>query len=94
MSTGDWSELRLLVALLLVVQLVSVLLAWSLNPFGQLSETSYALVLAADLVAFSTISYLVRTREDGRGGRGPFVMAGAGAVLLFMLLALFAQGTI
>ena len=94
MSPSEWGKLRTLVALLLILQLVSVLLAWSLDPVCQQSETSFALLLAADLVAFSVVSYLARTSNQGIGGRGPFVLAGSVAVLLFMLLALFAQGSI
>ena len=94
MSAGEWSKLRLLVALLLVFQLVSVLLAWSLNPIGQQGEASFPLLLAADLVAFSVVSYLVRTVSREGGARGPFVLAGSATVLLFMLLALFSQGSI
>ena len=94
MNGVEWGKLRLLVALLLVLQLVSVLLVWSLNPIGQQSEASFALLLAADLVAFSIVSYLVRTRNNDGGAKGAFVLAGSAAVLLFMLLALFSQGSI
>ena len=94
MSSGEWSKVRLLVTLLLVLQAVAVLLAWSLDPIGQQDETSFALLLAGDLVAFSVVSYLARTWNGDSGGRGPFVLAGAAAVLLFMLLALFTQGQV
>ena len=90
MSSDEWGGLRVLVALLLVLQLVSVLLVWSLNPVGQKSQTSFALLLAADLVAFSIVSHTARTWNRGSCVKGPFVLAGSGAVLLFMLLALIA----
>ena len=94
MSSSEWGSLRLFVALLLLLQLVSVLLAWSLNPIGRQSETSFALLLAADLIAFSIVSYLARTHNQEGGTRGPVVLAGSTAVLFFMLLALFSQGSI
>ena len=94
MSPSEWGSLRVFVALLLLLQLVSVLLAWSLNPIGGQSENSFALLLAADLIAFSIVSYLARTNNQEGGARGPVVLAGSAAVLFFMLLALFAQGSI
>lgn len=88
MNGEEWSRLRLLVATLLAFQLVSVVLMWSLNPTGQQSEGSFALLLAADLVAFSIVSYVARLRDIGGGIRGPFVLLGSAVVLLFMLLAI------
>ena len=87
MSTDEWRGLKTLVALLLAFQLVSVLLMWSLNPLSQRSQGSFALLLAADLVAFSIISYVNRLRNFA-GVRGPFVLLGSAMVQLFMLLAM------
>lgn len=91
MSPEEWSKVRTLVVLLLVLQAVSVVLMWSLNPVGQRSETSFALLLAADLVAFSSVSYLGRRENLGGKIRGEFVLAGSAVVLLFVLLALAVQ---
>lgn len=88
LNANEWSGVRNLVAFLLVLQLVSVVLMWTLNPIGQRSEASFALLLAADLVAFSIISYVSRVRALGRGIREPFVLVGSAAVFLFTLLAL------
>lgn len=85
MSPKEWSGIRLLVAFLLVFQLVSVVLMWSLNPIDQRSEAAFALLLASDLVAFSIIAYVARLRN--LGVRGAFVLMGSAAVLLLMFLA-------
>ena len=90
LNPEEWSKVRTLVILLLVLQAVSVLLMWSLNPKGQRSETSFALLLAADLVSFSSISYLTRVENLGGRIRGALVLAGSAVVLLFMLFALIA----
>ena len=88
MSAKEWQTVRLMVALLLVLQLVSVVLMWSLNPIGQRSEASFALLLAADLVSFSMVSYMARGRDLEGGVRGSYVLMGAAATLLFMFLAI------
>ena len=88
MSPEEWSRVRTLVVLLVILQAVSVFLMWSLNPTGQRTQTSFALLLAADLVAFSSVSYLGRIGDMGGKVRGALLLAGSAAVLLFMLLAL------
>jgi uncharacterized membrane protein YozB (DUF420 family) len=84
--TGYLGQLRTLVVLLLTLQCVSVVLAWSLNPVSQRSQTAYALLLAADLVGFSLVSYISRVGNRGETVRGAFVLAGSAAVLFFMFL--------
>ncbi len=88
MNDEEWGRRKLLVVLLLVLQLVSVLLMWALNPVGQQSQASFALLLASDLVAFSIVSYVARRGSMGEGVRGYYVMAGSAAVFLFVFLAL------
>lgn len=88
MNAADWGRVQLLVALLLVFQLVTVVLMWSLNPIGQVSQGSFALLLAADLLAFSMVSYVARIRNLERNLRGYLILVGSAAVLLVMFLAL------
>ena len=87
MSDG-WGSVKMLVFFLLALQAVSVVLMWSLDPVGQRSQASFALLLAADLVSFSIISYLARSRIVGGGVRRSFVLMGSAATLLFMFLAM------
>ena len=86
MRTSYWGQLRTLLVFLLILQCVSVVLAWSLNPVSQRGQTAFALLLAADLVAFSLVSYVRRVENRGETARGSFVLAGSVAVLFFMLL--------
>jgi len=75
-----------IVALLILLEILSVYFLWTLNPVGSTAESSFAVFLATDLVAFFMMSYLVRSimRYD-RFGRLP-VMAGA----FFILILVFA----
>lgn len=88
MKEDGWARLRLLVALLLIFQLVSVVLMWTLNPLSLRSEASFALLLASDLVAFSVISYAARLRNTGGSVRESMVLVGSAAILLLMFLAI------
>lgn len=90
MNPGEWSWLKILVISLLVLQLVSVVLVWSLNPLGQPSQTVFALLLSANLVAFATNSYLNRTWNSGGLVRTWLLALGSVLVLFFMFAVLFA----
>ncbi len=78
----------MLVVLLLILQLVSVVLVWLLDPVSQRSQTAFSLLLAADLVAFSVVSYIRRVGNRGERVSGAFILAGSGMVLFFMFLVL------
>lgn len=87
-SEGEWGKVRTLVLLLLLLQLVVVVFAWLLNPTAQKSQTAYAFLLAADLVAFSMVSYIGRVFNRGDGVRGGYVLVGCAAALGFVFLVL------
>ena len=72
------------VSLLLLFELVSVFFLWTFNAVGPDAESTFALLLAADLVSFAMISYVYRVlnRED-RFGRLPLL---AGCVFICVLL--------
>lgn len=75
-----------IVALLLLLELLSVYFLWVLNPVGPGTEDAFALYLAADLVSFAMISYVYRAlKEDDRFGRAPLI-AGCCFVLVLLLL--------
>ncbi len=74
-----------IVALLLIIAALSVFVLWTVNPVGSGSETTFAVYLAIDLIAFALISY-VRRRVGSDGGIGRvFVIAGC----CFMLFLVF-----
>ncbi len=91
MSAGNWKWLRTFVIVLLALQLVAVLLAWVISPVGQQSEARFALLIAADLVAFTMVSYAARHGIEGEGVSERLLLAGSGAVMLFMVMVLVAQ---
>ena len=73
-----------LVALLVLLEILSVYFLWTLNPVDGTAETSFAVYLAVDLVAFFMISYLVRSiMEHDRFGRIPII---AGALFIVILV--------
>jgi len=78
-----------IVALLVLLELLSVYFLWILNPVGVTLESSFAVYLAVDLVAFVMISYVVRSimRKD-RFGRLPRI-SGALFIVLLVVAGLF-----
>lgn len=75
-----------IVALLVLLELISVSFIWMLNPLTGEGETTFAIFLALDLVAFAMISYTYGTKRRGETiSRGPLI-----AGCCFMLLLLFA----
>ena len=72
-----------IVALLVLLELLSVYFLWILNPVGSATEPSFAIFLAADLVAFAMISYMVRSiMSRDRFGRIPLIVGGIFIVAL------------
>ena len=75
-----------IVALLLLLELLSVYFLWELNPIGPGAEDAFAVYLAADLVSFAMISYIYRgLKTDDRFGRAPLI-AGCCFVVILLLL--------
>ena len=73
-----------IVALLVLLEILSVYFLWILNPIGGAAESSFAVYLAVDLVAFFMISYLVRSiMEHDQFRRSPII---AGALFIGVLL--------
>jgi hypothetical protein len=75
-----------IVALLVLLELVSVSFVWTLNPVSGQGETTFALFLALDLVAFAMISYVYRVNKRGDGVNRVALLSGC----CFALLLLFA----
>lgn len=82
-----WIATRI-VALLLLLETVSVWFLWTFDSVGSAGESSFALFLAADLVSFAIISYIYRLlKRDGRFGMWP-ILAGCAFILALFLAAL------
>lgn len=76
------------VALLLLLEAISVWFLWTFTSVGTAGETSFALFLAADLVSFAMISYTFRTlKEESKFGRWP-LLAGCAFICALFFAAL------
>jgi tryptophan-rich sensory protein len=91
MKSGDPGSSRLfmeniaerVVALLLLVEAISVFLLWNLDPLTSQGQDAFALYLAVDLVAFAMMSYLYR--ELSSEGMISKVLIIAGCVFIAVL---------
>ena len=79
-----------IVALLILLELLSVSFVWTLNPISGQGEATFALFLALDLVTFAMISYVYRVNRRGDDVNRVAILAGCcfGLVLLFAGLLL------
>lgn len=81
----EWIGTRV-VALLLLLEALSVFLLWTFDPVGPAAESTFALFLAADLISFAMISYIYRVlKSENRIRRLPLLL---GALLISALLFL------
>jgi hypothetical protein len=78
-----------IVALLLLLELLSVYFLWTLNSVGERSEGIFGLFLAVDLVSFSMISYIYRVDRLGDKVRHGSLFAGCCVIVLLLFVALF-----
>jgi hypothetical protein len=88
-NSYDYDSLaKRIVALLLLLEAVSVWFLWTFDSIGSSGETSFALFLAADLVSFAMISYTFRAlKRDGRFARW-LLLAGCAFISVLLLFAL------
>ena len=75
---------RRVIVLLLVLQAVSIVLLWTLDALNQVSEGTFALFLAVDMISFAMVSYIYRhDKEAEPPSRGWLIV---GSVLVLVLL--------
>ncbi len=79
-----------IVALLLIVEAVSVFLLWTLDPLTTSGQDAFALYLAIDFVAFAMMSYLYRALESEGPVSRFLIIAGCAfiAILFFVSFTL------
>jgi hypothetical protein len=78
-----------IVALLLLLELLSVYFLWTLNSVSERSEEIFGLFLAVDLVSFSMVSYIYRVGKRGDRVSHGSLFAGCCVILLLLFVALF-----
>ena len=70
---------------LLIVQTISVILLWSLDTLGQVSQTIFTLFLAADLLSFGLISHVYLDKKNGNTvGAATLMVWGLAIMILFV----------
>ena len=77
-----------IVALLIIVEAVSVYFLWALNPVNQAGEAVYAILLAVNLVSFMIISYVYRTYKSGDPLNRALLMGACVMILLLVYVSL------
>jgi hypothetical protein len=77
-----------IVAILVLVQLVSVVFLWSLNPVSKTGEGVFALLLAIDLVSLAMISNIYRAYKHRDELNRGFLLAGCSLILIFVFVSL------
>jgi peptidoglycan/LPS O-acetylase OafA/YrhL len=87
MKLNDWLTYRIF-ALLLLFGLLSVIFLWTLNPVGSQSQTTFAIYLSLDLVAFAMVSYIFRVSKWGEEVRRLPLVAGCVALLILLYVGL------
>ncbi len=75
---------RRIIVLLLILQGVSIVLLWTLDALNEVSEGTFGLFLAVDMISFAMISYVYRhDKESEPPSRGWLAI---GSVLILILL--------
>ncbi len=80
-----------IVGLLVLIELFSVFILWTINAVSKSGEGEFAIFLAIDLVSLAMISNIYRNYKEGGKLSAGFVITGFGLILVFALasLALF-----
>ncbi len=78
------------VVFLLVLQVVALVVLWSINPLTQASTDAFALFLSMDVLAAAVVSYTYRSMRHGSSPSEAWLSVGylAIAVLILSILAI------
>ncbi len=81
--------IRRVVALLLALQVVSTGYLWIGNIFGSLSEGTFAVFLAANLLSFSIVTYVYTHDKWGESITRGWMLAGSLGLIILLLSSLY-----
>ncbi len=81
-----------IVALLLVVEAISVFLLWTLDPLTPQGQDAFAIYLAIDLIAFAMTSYLYRALNSDRRMSRALILAGCVFIAILFLVSFILPG--
>jgi hypothetical protein len=80
--------IRRVVVLLLLLQVVTIVFLWTLDALNQVSEGTFALFLAADMIGFAMISYLYRHEKEMEMPSKAWLVVGGVLIVIFMFSSL------
>jgi len=80
--------IRRVVILLLLLQGVTIVFLWTLDALNQVSEGTFALFLAADMIGFAMISYLYRHEKEMEIPSKVWLVVGGVLIVVFMFSSL------
>ena len=80
--------IRRVVMLLLLLQGVTIVFLWTLDALNQVSEGTFALFLAADMIGFAMISYLYRHEKEMEIPSKAWLVVGGVLIVVLMFSSL------
>jgi predicted membrane channel-forming protein YqfA (hemolysin III family) len=76
--------LNSVIAILIIIQIVSVLFLWSVSTVGFRAEQLFALFLGSDVLSFAMVSYIYRHLKASETPRSLWLIVGA--IMLVVLI--------
>jgi len=71
-----------------MVEVVSVVFLWSLNPVSLAQQAVFAILLAIDLISLAMISYVYRSCKQGNQINRVVVIGSCCLILIFVYISL------
>ena len=81
--------IRRVVILLLLLQVITIVFLWTLDALNQVSEGTFALFLAADMIGFAMVSYLYRHEQEMEVPSKTWLAIGGVLIVILMFSSLF-----
>lgn len=83
------NPIRRVVALLLVLQVISIVYLWTGNAFGTVSDARFAIFLATNLLSFAIVAYIyTHDKWEAVTARG-WILVGALGLAVLLLSSLY-----
>lgn len=83
------TEAKPIVALLLVLQVVSIVFLWVIAPVRALGAGRFAIFLAVDLLSFAMVGYVYTHEKWAEGVNRVWILAGSIGLVILLISSLF-----
>jgi hypothetical protein len=83
------TPVRRIMILLLVLQAVATIFLWTLDDLNEISEDTFALFLAIDLMSFAIISYIYRKEKEMVMPNRAWILVGCVLNLILLFSSFF-----